>query len=196
MDGFKKRTYRSLWDFLQDLGFIFKNRKRIRAIFRSESLSPAFRERMMLAVTQVNDCRYCARFHTKAALAEGISREEVDAILQGAFKDCLPINCPASYMPSTGQRCWALRMQRPEANSLPRTGKARLTISTSFCELSRPATLRVTRWTACSTASRSVSGDCHERRAPGKFWGSGPFLHSEPEAGTTGRAPRHDDRGR
>lgn len=73
---------------MQDLGFIFKNRKRIRSIFGSESLSPAFRERMMLAVTQVNDCRYCARFHTKAALAEGISREEVNAILEGAFKDC------------------------------------------------------------------------------------------------------------
>ena len=90
MDGFKKRTYRSLREFLQDLGFIFKNRKRIRAIFESKSLSPAFRERMMLAVTQVNDCRYCARFHAKAALAEGISREEVDAILNGAFKDCPP----------------------------------------------------------------------------------------------------------
>ena len=88
MDGFKKRTYRSLREFIQDLGFILKNRKRVRAIFRSESLSPAFRERMMLAVTQVNDCRFCARFHVKAALAEGISREEVDAILQGAFKDC------------------------------------------------------------------------------------------------------------
>jgi AhpD family alkylhydroperoxidase len=88
MDGFKKRTYRSLREFIQDLGFILKNRKRVRAIFRSESLSPAFPERMMLAVTQANDCRFCARFHTKAALAEGISREEVDAILNGAFKDC------------------------------------------------------------------------------------------------------------
>ena len=73
---------------MSDLGFIFKNRKRVRALFRGESLSPAFRERMMLAVTRVNECRYCARFHAKAALAEGISREEVDAILGGAFKDC------------------------------------------------------------------------------------------------------------
>ena len=88
MDGLKKRTYSSLREFIQDLGFILKDRKRIRAIFRSESLSPAFRERMMLAVTQVNDCRFCARFHTKAALAEGISREEIDTILNGAFKDC------------------------------------------------------------------------------------------------------------
>ncbi len=88
MDGFKKRTYRSLRRFMGDLGFIFRNRKRIRALFRGESLSPAFRERMMLAATQVNECRYCARFHAKAALAEGISREEVDAILGGAFKDC------------------------------------------------------------------------------------------------------------
>jgi AhpD family alkylhydroperoxidase len=88
MDGFKKRTYRSLREFMQDLGCIFKNRKRLRVISAGESLSPAFRERMMLAVTQVNDCRFCARFHTKAALEEGISREEIDDILKGAFEDC------------------------------------------------------------------------------------------------------------
>jgi AhpD family alkylhydroperoxidase len=88
MDGFKKRTYRNVLEFLHDVGFLLKNRKRIRAILESESLPPAFRERMMLAVTHVNECRYCAHFHTKAALDEGISREEVDAILHGAFKDC------------------------------------------------------------------------------------------------------------
>lgn len=88
MDKFKKRTYRSPWEFLKDLGFILKNIKRVRAIFSRKAISPVFRERMMLAVTQVNDCRYCARFHAKAALSEGISREEVDALLQGQFKDC------------------------------------------------------------------------------------------------------------
>lgn len=88
MNVFKKRTYFSLREFFRDLSFIFKHRKRVRALFRGESLSPAFRERMMLAVTQVNECRYCARFHAKAALAEGVSRGEVSAILGGAFGDC------------------------------------------------------------------------------------------------------------
>jgi AhpD family alkylhydroperoxidase len=88
MERFKKRTYRSLREFMSDLSFIFKNRKRVRALFRGETISPAFRERMMLAVTRVNECRYCARFHAKAALAEGVSREEVEAILEGAFRDC------------------------------------------------------------------------------------------------------------
>jgi AhpD family alkylhydroperoxidase len=85
---FKKRIYRNPWAFLQDLGFIVKNLGRVYAIFRGQSISPAFRERMMLAVTRVNDCRLCAYLHTKAALSEGISREEIDAFLGGEFKDC------------------------------------------------------------------------------------------------------------
>jgi AhpD family alkylhydroperoxidase len=88
MDTFKKRIYRSPREFMSDLGFIFRNRKRVRALFRGETLPPAFRERMMLAVTNVNKCRHCARFHGKVALAEGVSREEVDAIFGGAFQDC------------------------------------------------------------------------------------------------------------
>jgi AhpD family alkylhydroperoxidase len=88
MGNFRKRIYQNPWNFAQDIGFILKNLKRVRALVRGESLSPAFRERMMLAVTRVNDCRYCARFHSKIAVDEGISREEVEAMLKGIYEDC------------------------------------------------------------------------------------------------------------
>lgn len=88
MDGFKKRSYKNPCAFLKDMGFLLKNQKRIRAIFRGKFLAPAFRERIMLSVTHVNKCRHCASFHAKAALTEKISREEIKAILDGQFNNC------------------------------------------------------------------------------------------------------------
>ena len=88
MDGFKKRTYGSLREFVGDLGFLFRKRRQVRALSRGERLAPAFRERMMLAVTRVNECRFCARYHSKLALSEGVPCGEVDGILRGVFQDC------------------------------------------------------------------------------------------------------------
>lgn len=48
---------------------------------RSERVSRAFAEKIMMAVTAVNNCRYCARFHTRLALGEGIPRDEIEQIL-------------------------------------------------------------------------------------------------------------------
>lgn len=46
-------------------------------------LSKDFIERIMLAVTSVNNCRYCSYFHTKVALESGCSDEEIREILDG-----------------------------------------------------------------------------------------------------------------
>lgn len=53
-------------------------------------LDRQFGERIMLAVTEVNGCRYCSYFHTKQALTAGISQEEVDSLLAGEFSDVPP----------------------------------------------------------------------------------------------------------
>ena len=37
----------------------------------------------MLAVTQVNGCRYCSYGHTQAALKSGLDSEEIRALLSG-----------------------------------------------------------------------------------------------------------------
>ena len=39
----------------------------------------------MLAVTQVNGCRYCSWFHTRVSLKEGISKKEIHTLLSGMF---------------------------------------------------------------------------------------------------------------
>lgn len=45
--------------------------------------SPALREQVMLAVTSVNDCRYCDWVHTGLALKEKINVEELRLLLSG-----------------------------------------------------------------------------------------------------------------
>jgi len=110
MTPFRKRTYKSLSQFIGDIRFLLANRKSIRRIMREKSLSGTFRERLMLSVTQVNECRYCSRAHTKAALMEGLSAEEISAILGGKFD-----GCPADEVPAMlYAEHWAETEGRPD----------------------------------------------------------------------------------
>jgi AhpD family alkylhydroperoxidase len=49
--------------------------------FIKPATSAALREKVVLGVTSVNDCRYCAWGHTHWAMAHGVSLEEVNQIL-------------------------------------------------------------------------------------------------------------------
>jgi len=62
---------------------------------RGGSIDAAFRERLMLAVTAVNGCRYCSYGHAKRALVEGISDQEVAALQVGDLE-----NSPAEELPA------------------------------------------------------------------------------------------------
>lgn len=42
----------------------------------------------MLAVTAVNDCRYCSYYHTRQALKSGITEEEIRDLLAGDIAKC------------------------------------------------------------------------------------------------------------
>ncbi len=69
---------------------MLKNFKQIKSAMQGGNISPAFRERLMLAVTSVNDCRYCSYYHTKLALQEGISAEDAAKLLAGSMENCPP----------------------------------------------------------------------------------------------------------
>jgi AhpD family alkylhydroperoxidase len=84
--AFPKRTYGSLGEVMADMRFMRQNRARIRHAVRTIDLP--FRERLMLAVTEVNGCRYCAQHHARLALESGLSQEEIDALLCGTAEDC------------------------------------------------------------------------------------------------------------
>ena len=85
MDKFKRRIYRRPIQLIADFRGIMRRRREIRPLMRGEVIDAAFRERLMLAVTQVNGCRYCSYGHARQALAEGISQEEITALGQGMF---------------------------------------------------------------------------------------------------------------
>lgn len=67
---------------------MLKSHKQIKSAMRDSDISSAFRERLMLAVTSVNDCRYCSYYHTQLALQEGISAEEAAKLLEGSVENC------------------------------------------------------------------------------------------------------------
>ena len=92
---FNKRTYHGLREALRDFSAMVKHRKQIRTLMRSDSLTEAFRERIMLTVTEVNGCRYCQYAHAKMALSAGLSASEIDSLSSGAFHHCPPEEVPA-----------------------------------------------------------------------------------------------------
>lgn len=87
MDEFRKRKYESITEFIDDIKFLLKNHKKIKSVQNGKMISDDFRERLMMAVTAVNGCRYCSFFHSRLALKSGISSEELDFLLDGTLKD-------------------------------------------------------------------------------------------------------------
>ena len=65
-----------------------KNRK-------TNLLSKEFVERLMLAVTQVNGCEACSYAHTKMAIEQGMSIEEINSFLTGSSEFIKEEEAPA-----------------------------------------------------------------------------------------------------
>ncbi len=86
MRPFPRRTYTPS-EFVSDLRELWRRRRRIRPLMKEQSIPHDFRERIMLAVTQVNDCRYCSWYHSRLALSSGIPEKEVDSLLCGELED-------------------------------------------------------------------------------------------------------------
>ncbi len=69
--------YTSLYRGMRTIGAMRQNRK-------TKDISKDFIERIMLAVTEVNGCPVCSYGHTKWALEEGMSNEEINLLLSGS----------------------------------------------------------------------------------------------------------------
>lgn len=52
---------------------------------RDQRIDRQFSERIMMAVTEVNGCRYCSYFHTQVSLRSGMNKDEIERILDGDF---------------------------------------------------------------------------------------------------------------
>lgn len=114
MKPFRRRTYspRTFW---REFRYLIRHRPRIRQAMRGGRVSEAFRERLMLVVTEVNGCRYCRAFHSQAALRAGLDSEAVSVLLQGL----IPENAPQEELPALlFARYWAERNGQAEPEAL------------------------------------------------------------------------------
>ena len=84
----RRTTYSNFGQFYEDTSFVIKNRKKIGLVMKGDLISPAFRERLMLTVTAVHNCRMCTYIHSKQALLSGLSREETEMLLKGVIDNC------------------------------------------------------------------------------------------------------------
>jgi AhpD family alkylhydroperoxidase len=66
---------------LPGLGYIARRPIATAKLLLGMSLPADFRERIMLSVTQVNQCAFCSRYHTREALKAGVPQSEIAAIL-------------------------------------------------------------------------------------------------------------------
>jgi len=72
-----------------------QHRQLVRKAMRGELVSFPFRERLMMAVTAVNQCRYCTYYHVKESLTAGLPEEEIRQLQDGIVDDA-----PAEELPA------------------------------------------------------------------------------------------------
>lgn len=78
---FHKRVYRT-GTFFGDIFFLSVRLPSIINAYRSKRVPWPMAEKIMLAVTAVNGCQHCARFHGALAQISGVEAEEVAGLLQ------------------------------------------------------------------------------------------------------------------
>lgn len=78
---FDKRVY-TTGRFLLDAGYIVSRVPWIIEAYSSKRVPWALAEKIMLAVTAVNDCKHCARFHGALAQLSGVEAEEINGLLR------------------------------------------------------------------------------------------------------------------
>ena len=77
---FPKRIY-TFPAFKTDVCQIFDHMDDLRRAARGGRVNKAFAEKIMLVVSSVNGCRYCCYGHSRAALAAGVSEQELQRLL-------------------------------------------------------------------------------------------------------------------
>ncbi len=129
MKKFPRRLYAGFGDFLADVRIVISARKEMRAMMRG--LDPAFRERLFLAVTQVNGCRYCSYYHANQALLSGVTLEEIQGLGDGLLDHCPQGELAALHY----ARHWAQMNARPEKEARDRLLEAYGTETAARIEL-------------------------------------------------------------
>ncbi len=67
MKAFRKRVF-TIKAFFTETFFLYKRFGSLKKAYKRKLINRSFTERIMLAVTQVNQCKFCSFGHTQAAL--------------------------------------------------------------------------------------------------------------------------------
>lgn len=86
MRRFHKRTFSGPGQFFGEAFFLLRHAAALLGILRGKRLDAKYRERLFIAVTQVNECRACTWAHTRIALREGLSGDEVRALFHAELE--------------------------------------------------------------------------------------------------------------
>ena len=86
---FNKRIF-TLDTFAVSARTLFAHLPDVAAAFTRHTLSRAFTEKIMLAVTRVNGCRYCSYAHVRLALQSGVNDAELRDLLAGELDHIPP----------------------------------------------------------------------------------------------------------
>ncbi|RLA98066.1 MAG: carboxymuconolactone decarboxylase family protein, partial [Deltaproteobacteria bacterium] len=85
--AFRSRIYNGLGDFLYDfLRFIINSFAYIRNA-SNRRVEQALREKLMVAVSGVLECKYCTWLHSEMALTHGVDEAEIQKLLSSELGD-------------------------------------------------------------------------------------------------------------
>ena len=119
MAPFKRRYFRNPYEFVASCASIVARLDALPGYLRARD-GLAFRQRLWLVVTSVNDCRYCRYLHSSIGLRLGISFEEVKTLSSGVTTDS-----PAEERPAL---LYALHWAKQDGRTDPEA-RARLVAS-------------------------------------------------------------------
>lgn len=88
----------------------------LKTMKKTRLMNKKFKERIMLAITEVNGCEMCSFVHTKVALSSGMTKEEIKQILDGNT-DNIPVDEAVAVM--FGQH-FAATKEQPDSESIKR----------------------------------------------------------------------------
>lgn len=83
---YSKRVFspKRMWNDFID---IVSKPKQVKDLLKGKNIHGRLTEKLMLTVTSVNECRYCTWLHSDTGLAAGISKEQIEALLNGEIED-------------------------------------------------------------------------------------------------------------
>lgn len=88
-DGeFRKKTF-TVQSLIRGTVHFIQNLPRLVRAKRANRVSDQFAEKIMLAVTAVNECQYCTRYHTDLAQETGVGPETITSILESDIESAV-----------------------------------------------------------------------------------------------------------